>query len=540
LALQAGKEATRATAQGGAVMSTKGLTFHREPNGSPLEALVPTVLHLDPKDDGLRKLAGEALARGYGEAGRAVWDAWYAKADTYPGAEAARGEWDAHVASNNMFAESKLINLPQVRGVNRDIPKEFMPEWRAHCAVQDVKWQAKHGPRNSGVISFPVAPRVTARAATNRAEPVAPTAATVAAPPPAKRQPPIDWSSLEGRDPPPRKWTLRHWVPYGNTTLLSGGGGVGKTLLAEHIATAKVLGRPYIEPMSAGTVLFWAGEDDESELWRRQQPICDYFGASLSDLAGKLYLHSYAGADITLMAPVYGQLQPTPMLEDLRRQVADYKPELVILDNIARLFGGNENDRHSVTVFCALVQAACAPAAVLLLGHPAKAAQSEFSGSTAWEGAVRARLFMGYRPPDDKDEGEIDPRVRYLARRKANYGELGLRRFALHDGLLIPETIDPNAPPAAVEALDVVRKVVGQLKDRGLYGATAKQSSNYLPKLAEQNGLLGNVRKRDFEAATVAALNSGLLVVREVGKYANRLPRMGLVLVETPDDGVRQ
>jgi hypothetical protein len=55
-------------------------------------------------------------------------------------------------------------------------------------------------------------------------------------------------------------------------------------------------------------------------------------------------------------------------------------------------------------------------------GDPAKAADSEFSGSTAWEGAVRTRLYMGARLPGEEESDEpVDDSVRCLCRRKANY-----------------------------------------------------------------------------------------------------------------------
>src|SRR6185437_6343611 len=177
----------------------------------------------------------------------------------------------------------------------------------------------------------------------------------------------------------------------------------------QHLGSALGLGFEYIEPLEPRRVLMWAGEDDEVELWRRQVQISSWMGKPLSALTERFYLHSYAGDDITLAAPVFSALAATPMLAELRQQILDYRAEVVILDNIARIYGGSENDRHSVTTFCALVQGACAPAAVILLGHPAKASGSEYSGSTAWEGAVRTRLYLSDRPPDQDPKDDDAP-----------------------------------------------------------------------------------------------------------------------------------
>jgi hypothetical protein len=351
----------------------------------------------------------------------------------------------------------------------------------------------------------------------------------------AVRRPALNWDSLDGHEPPPREWAIPLWAPAGHTTLLIGRAGIGKTILAQHIGTAAGLGESYIEPIARQRVLMWAGEDDEAELWRRQTAISAHFGSTLSALTDSFYLHSYAGADITLMAPVYGQLLATPMLGELREQVADYRAQFVILDNIARLFGGSENDRHAVTTFCAIVQGACSPAAVLLLGHPAKAEGSEFSGSTAWEGAVRARLYLSDRPPDVEDEeAPVDSRARFLCRRKANYSALDIRRLTMNDGVLIPDQPEPrSAGPVMVSgefAKDIVRRAITKLAAKQIYGSLSTASHDFLPKLAKQYDLLDRLSPSQFGKVMREMLLDGKIVKAEVGKYQNRTPKMGVVL----------
>ncbi len=347
---------------------------------------------------------------------------------------------------------------------------------------------------------------------------------------------PLDWAALENQDPPPREWIIPDWMPHRHTTLLAGRAGVGKTLLAQHLGTAIAAGVDYLERLEPPRhVLMWAGEDDQRELWYRQQHISSYLNVPFGALTGKLTLLSYAGADITLAAPVYGQLLPTRMLQELTDQVHDYAAEVVILDNVARLFGGSENDRHAVTRFIAWVQGACAPAAVVLLGHPAKAQGSEFSGSTAWEGAVRARLYLSDRPPDakaDEDEVPVDDRARYLARRKANYSALDLRRFTLCDGVLVPDSVNVTRAqtPSGEFARDIVRKAVRTLAARDIYGTSSPGSPNYLPRLAKQYGLLDRLSERQFGGLMRAMILDGGLAREHVGDYPNRTKKFGLVL----------
>lgn len=355
---------------------------------------------------------------------------------------------------------------------------------------------------------------------------------------PGPRRPALNWEDLEAREPPAREWVIPNWLPARHTTLLSGRAGIGKTLLAQCVGTAVAMGSNYIEQLMSRRVLMWAGEDDEDELWRRQVAICAYLGTPLSALKDRFFLHSYMGADITLMAPVFGKLETTPMLEELRTQVADYKAEVVILDNIARLYGGSENERHGVTTYCAAVQGACAPAAVIQIGHPAKAPGSEFSGSTAWEGAVRARLYMSDRPPDaadpDEDDAPIDDTVRYLSRRKANYSPLDIRRFTLADGVPVPD--DPVEPATAARcvsgefAKDIVRRAIQRLAEKQVYGSLSTASPEFLPKLASQYKLLDRLSPAQFGKVMREMILSDEITKAERGKYANRTPKLVLVL----------
>lgn len=358
-----------------------------------------------------------------------------------------------------------------------------------------------------------------------------------AEPPP--RRAPLPWDDLQDREPPPMDWIIPHWIPHNHITLLAGRAGIAKTLLAQHIGSAVSLGREYIEPLEPRRVLMWAGEDDEAELWRRQIQICDWLNQPLSALTERFFLYSYAGADITLAASVFGTLTFTSMLQELRQQVGDHKAEVVILDNIARLYGASENDRHAVTTFCAAVQGACAPAAVVLIGHPAKAAGSEYSGSTAWEGAVRARLYLTDRPPSqeqDDDETPADDTVRYLARRKANYSALDIRRFTLTEGgVLVPDAIEPSGPrfdakARATRAQDIVCEGLKTLLGMNQQPTDAKNGGGYLPRLLCDFKLNQGLTKKELAAAMRDLQVAGRIKKGVVGQYQNRTPRYGLVL----------
>jgi RecA-family ATPase len=357
---------------------------------------------------------------------------------------------------------------------------------------------------------------------------------------------PLNFRELQDQQPPERKWILSQWIPRGHPTLLTGRGGMGKSLLIQAVGTALALRREYIGHVPQPyRVLYWAGEDDRDELWRRQLNICNYLDVSLAALDGLLVLQSFLGRDMTLAAPVYGALLPTPLMGELREQVGDYKADFVILDTAARVYGGNENDRHSVTTFLSWLQGACGEATPCLLAHPAKAEGSEFSGSTAWEGSVRARLFLTNKLPQEgkrereDDEGEsLDPRVRYLMRRKANYADVNdIVELEYSDGVLVPEEpLDAPArtlaAPTEEECCAVVRAAVRQLTQIGQYGNSSKSTPAYLPKLAKRFNLLGRLSEKRFEAAMTTLMLRQELKSAVIGRYSNRTDRHGLVLAE--------
>lgn len=346
---------------------------------------------------------------------------------------------------------------------------------------------------------------------------------------------PLDWRELESQQPPTRKWAIHLWVPMGHVTLLSGAGGTGKSLIAQAMGSCIALQREYLDRVPHSLrALLWMCEDDEDELWRRQVAIAQGLQVSLSEFAERLIVHSYDGCQVELAGMVdQRRLVASPMLTELREQIGDYKADVVFLDNSARLYGGNENDRHQVTNFIAMLTAAAHPrhAAVVLLGHPSKDSTSEYSGSTAWEGAVRGRLYLGTSLPDaDKDDEPPGDGVRYLCRRKANYSARDYRRLQYVNGVLVPDP--PSEATGRVTpdyARDVVLRAVDKLAQMGQHGVAGRSSPNYLPRLIAAYRLSEQLTERDIRSAVVELQKSSVLVMGEVGKYPNRTPRMALV-----------
>jgi hypothetical protein len=362
---------------------------------------------------------------------------------------------------------------------------------------------------------------------------------------------PLDWRSLADGVPPERDWAIRHWLGMGHVTLLASLGGMGKTLLAQMLGSALALQRPMLDEVpSPRRVLMWAAEDDHDELWRRQVAIAAHFSVDLGVFAGKFYVESFSDRDCTLMdVDQAGHLGATRMLEELREQVRDYRAEVVILDNSARLFGGKESDRNQVTRFMAELNGAAARdgapgAAILLLAHVARGMGSEYSGSSAWENAARARLFLSDREPDAKmfeprdadEEIATDQARRFLSKRKSNYSARDLRTFRYEAGVLVPE--NPPSAGGIVASLDSKRDETIVVDSFRKLVAMDQQPTDgptsplFLPKLILQFGLAEGRTKADLAKAMRRLMLDGRFKKGTVGRYQNRAPRLGLILSE--------
>ena len=98
-----------------------------------------------------------------------------------------------------------------------------------------------------------------------------------------------------GTDPPPRRWIVRDWIPYGAVTGLYGEGGLGKSLLAQQLQTGTALGTTWLGlPVDQSVSLGVYCEDDEDELRRRQRDINADYRVDLDGL-GKMYWMSRLG-----------------------------------------------------------------------------------------------------------------------------------------------------------------------------------------------------------------------------------------------------
>lgn len=337
----------------------------------------------------------------------------------------------------------------------------------------------------------------------------------------------VSLADLHENPPPEREWIVREWLPRGTLVALFGGGGIGKSLLAQQIATCVANGVQTLgQDVAPSPVLALFGEDDPEELRRRQWAILSHLERSPKYSADGLHLNGRAGLENTLMTFTADRIPlAMPLMQALRDECARLRPALVVLDNIAQVFGGMENDRHQVTMFANALTGLAREfdCCVLLLGHVAKAQGSEYSGSTAWEAAVRTRLWLERRA-----DGMIE-----LHKAKANYAARGSVVMEYRHGALVE--IDESRGDES----DVVRATEKQVLD-ALDALTSRQiassqnptASTYLPRLAAKQGLITNMT--NAARALAALIERGeILVGQQLGwKKSDRHPAVGLARKE--------
>jgi RecA-family ATPase len=337
--------------------------------------------------------------------------------------------------------------------------------------------------------------------------------------------PALAWA--HGEEPPPRRWAVEGLVPAGRITLLSGDGGVGKTLLAQQMATCIALGVPFLgRAVDRGRVLALYGEDEDDELQRRQAAINGALFAEMADLHNTVMLPGVAH-DIVLWSKAG---RPTGFFESIATDAMAMAAKLVVIDNAAAVFAANEIDRVEVTSFLRALErevAHASGAAVLLLAHPSRAGLASgdgLSGSTAWRNAVRSQLNL----KTDGSEGDR----RTLTNQKTNYGPFG-GKMTLEWRAGVFALVDPEADPEVADAGAVAEVVaaIARLLQRGEPLSPSANQATFAPRVLLREGRLSPaLRKRGAaEAAYRRALDSGAVAVEEVRSGGHKVKRLRVV-----------
>jgi RecA-family ATPase len=344
----------------------------------------------------------------------------------------------------------------------------------------------------------------------------------------------IDTAAWVGREPPVRRWIVKGWLARATGGALFGEDGIGKSLLAQQLATCVAAGRSFLGlDVTRAGALYLTCEDDELSLWERQRAINRALGVPIDSAPAAL--SSLAGHIATELGDFNerGIFVPGSMYRAIAETAKSIDAGLIVLDNIAHLFPGNEIIRRQVVAFLAAVDqlAIECDAAVLLLGHPAKASGSEYSGNAGWSAHVRQRWFMGW--PGDDEEANPDGRV--LRKAKANLSKRGEEvAFIWRDWAFVrPEDMgDDDAAEMAANAAAardnaVFLRCLAE-RTRQQRAVSEKTGRNLAPVVFAAMAEAKGVSKARLDAAMDRLFRTGRIERAELWRGPDRKPVYGL------------
>ena len=347
-----------------------------------------------------------------------------------------------------------------------------------------------------------------------------------------------DFAALET---PKRQWLFSGLMPARNVVSLYGDGGLGKSLLAMQCSVAVASGSMWLgsAPQRIGPVVYFGCEDEIDETHRRLKDICT---ADQIDLAAIRDLHiiDMAGKDALLAVEnaKKATLEKTALFLQLRATLSSVRPVLLVLDNLADIFGGNEIVKSLARQFIGILRGLAIEfdCVVLLLAHPSQSGRNSgegTSGNSAWNNSVRQRLYL--KPQADAASNVTDDRIRRLEVMKSNYGPMGTEielrwdkgRFALTGPAPTPNG-DGGAAARAHKAEAVFMALIAEFSaQRRKF--SPHQSQTYAPTLFAKEPEGKGIGKEQFAQAMGRLLKAGRIEIIDVGKGSKTSQSLAIV-----------
>lgn len=257
---------------------------------------------------------------------------------------------------------------------------------------------------------------------------------------------------------PELKWHIDKVLVHSGVTLFSGPPGLGKSLLCLQLQVAAALGKDnwlgFKLANKPTTTLGFYCEDDIDTLQRRLFHICNFYNVNYSQMLQRVRFVCRVGEEHNALVTYKGEnATRTPLFYQLAELIRSLDPSITIIDTVADTFLGNENARPQVRSFVTSMRhlAMINRGGFLLCAHPSRAGLADGtgqSGSTAWEGSVRARIYLNRARSEKKDDNgdPIPSEERILKIMKSNYGPSGDKvRLKFEHNVLQP-CLDPDRP----------------------------------------------------------------------------------------------
>jgi hypothetical protein len=345
--------------------------------------------------------------------------------------------------------------------------------------------------------------------------------------PPPGYQPPLSWAQLKVSPYLPPEYVVPDLVLRDHPSLLYGDGGVGKTVLLEHIgvtlAAATVIpdltlfGLKII-PMPALLVL---AEDGFGESKKRIQTICNSLGVNDTDIPLHVRcIQDYKSLDASLAhVSDDGVWTKGPFMDWFRWDLKTIGSCFVGLDTISDIATLTERERLPINVLGKKILSPLChefKASMVVTAHPSKAAMNDetwYSGSTGYKSAFRllatlkrtdglaskspGRQWGGLKANYGPDDKMVN--LMLIGNTLHNVDEAEIKKLDTDTRTLVLDAlfamIDPPRNRRIVKGNGnglKVSAVVGEVKDRTGVKLTVKKVREHLEEL-ERAGTINYV-----------------------------------------------
>ena len=369
--------------------------------------------------------------------------------------------------------------------------------------------------------------------------------------PPPPPLPFVDMSAWDSVAPPVRQWFIVDHIPSRQVTLVSGVGGIGKSVLTLQLLASTALRREWVGGLfpKPGAAIYLGAEDEQDEIHRRLAAILEHYDARFADLvAGGFRALAFAGKDAVLAEfDRNGRIKVTDLFRSLHAEAVKLQPSAIVIDTVSDVFLGDEIKRDQVRQFGSLMRrlAIDATAAVIIASHPSMSGEKSgtgLSGSTQWHNTVRARAYF-HRPKSDDDDNDDDDRQpddgrRELEFKKNQYGRLAKRvELCWSNGLWLPPAALGKAErqtEAERKAEDLFLRLLQRFDDEGR-NVCATKGGSFAPAVFanEPEAKRARISNKAFAAAMSRLFEAKRLRVVTEGPPSRRRSRLAKVAPST-------
>jgi RecA-family ATPase len=350
----------------------------------------------------------------------------------------------------------------------------------------------------------------------------------------------LDMSTWDTAEVPARLWAVVDRIPLLQVGLITGEGGGGKSVIELQRCICHAAGLPWLGiPVEQRPAFYLGGEDDKRELQIRAMLIARHMGLKFKDLTRQGFQILPGGE--TKDPPTLirmgrdGKMELTKLFEALMEHCLDAQPIAIVLDPLALIYAASELDRGqvywAVAAFRQLARAS--NGSVTLIGHPSLtgiSSGSGLSGSTAWHGAPRFRLYLEMIGQEEGSDVPDNGR-RLLKFLKSQYSARGPSiELIWKAGLYIPVTeLDRQARAQLV--VDIFVNLLSRFMREKRDVSDNPRAGNYAPSrfAVEREAKEGNVSKENLEEAMRTLMREGKVIV-ETYKAENRHIRKRLIV----------